>query len=121
MELEASVEDLREAQTSTSSEASSGSSALLNTLNMQVRRSHELASDLEEKRNRIDELTPELAGLRNRVKSLEKQVADKQREMEAMEERYKRYLEKAKTVSENTAAAVRVTGAAVMLDLLFRR
>ena len=122
MELEATVEDLREAQTSTASDASGGSSArLLNTLNEQVRRSQKLASDLDEKRNRVDELEPELAAQRKVVTSLEKQLADKQRDMAAMEDKYKGYLEKAKMVSDRTATAVKVTGAAVMLDLLFRR
>ena len=120
MALEAEAEDLRESQTS--AESSSGGAQVLRTLNDQIQKNKHLNSELQKRQTALDDLEPTLLGKDEQIRDLEVTVSEKDKEMKQMEERYKRYLEKAKSVSSSTSRSPKKeSGTATMLNLLFRR
>ena len=114
MELEAELEDVRESQAAGS--GSSSTTTVLNTLNEQLQKNKQLTAELSKRQVALDELEPRLQTKDETIRGLETALADKEKDMRLMEERYKRYLEKAKSVSKK-----KESGTAAMLNLLFRR
>ena len=115
MELEAELEDVRESQAAGG--GSSSTTTVLNTLNEQLQKNKQLTAELSKRQVALDELEPRLQTKDETIRGLETALADKEKDMRLMEERYKRYLEKAKSVSSKK----KESGTAAMLNLLFRR
>uniref|UniRef100_A0A4W5PWW4 Hook microtubule tethering protein 2 n=1 Tax=Hucho hucho TaxID=62062 RepID=A0A4W5PWW4_9TELE len=90
-ELRSQVEDLQKALQEQGSKAED-SSLLKKKLEEHLEKLHEAHSDLQKKREVIDDLEP------NKIDELQEILKKKDEDMKLMEERYKRYVEKARTV-----------------------
>ncbi|CAH1774314.1 unnamed protein product [Owenia fusiformis] len=94
LELEATVEDIQESQTSQSDD----SADLRKKLNEHIQKNRDLDTDLQRKKSHIEELEPRISSYNDKINTLQDALSKKEDEMKAMEERYKKYLEKAKSV-----------------------
>ena len=97
MTLEAQLEDMHEATRRGSS--SEDNSELLKKMNEQIQKCQSLDSDNQKKNIYIDDLEFRVASGTDNINRLQEQLNKKDDDMRAMEERYRRYLEKAKSVS----------------------
>uniref|UniRef100_A0A673WCP6 Hook microtubule tethering protein 2 n=1 Tax=Salmo trutta TaxID=8032 RepID=A0A673WCP6_SALTR len=97
-ELRSQVEDLQKALQEQGSKAEDVSSSLLKKkLEEHLEKLHEAHSDLQKKREVIDDLEPK-ADVAKKIDELQEILKKKDEDMKLMEERYKRYVEKARTV-----------------------
>uniref|UniRef100_A0A9J8DLA2 Calponin-homology (CH) domain-containing protein n=1 Tax=Cyprinus carpio carpio TaxID=630221 RepID=A0A9J8DLA2_CYPCA len=88
------LEDLQ-----TQLEDSQRSQNTLETQNRSVEKLHEAHSDLQRKREVIDDLEPHVdSNMAKKIDELQEILKKKDEDMRRMEERYKRYVEKARTV-----------------------
>uniref|UniRef100_A0A4W5PX22 Hook microtubule tethering protein 2 n=1 Tax=Hucho hucho TaxID=62062 RepID=A0A4W5PX22_9TELE len=95
-ELRSQVEDLQKALQEQGSKAED-SSLLKKKLEEHLEKLHEAHSDLQKKREVIDDLEPN-ADVAKKIDELQEILKKKDEDMKLMEERYKRYVEKARTV-----------------------
>ncbi|XP_038840325.1 protein Hook homolog 2-like isoform X5 [Salvelinus namaycush] len=97
-ELRSQVEDLQKALQEQGSKAED-SSMLKKKLEEHLEKLHEAHSDLQKKREVIDDLEPKADGnMAKKIDELQEILKKKDEDMKLMEERYKRYVEKARTV-----------------------
>uniref|UniRef100_A0A4W5PRB0 Hook microtubule tethering protein 2 n=1 Tax=Hucho hucho TaxID=62062 RepID=A0A4W5PRB0_9TELE len=97
-ELRSQVEDLQKALQEQGSKAED-SSLLKKKLEEHLEKLHEAHSDLQKKREVIDDLEPNADGnMAKKIDELQEILKKKDEDMKLMEERYKRYVEKARTV-----------------------
>uniref|UniRef100_A0A8C7R3Q5 Hook microtubule tethering protein 2 n=1 Tax=Oncorhynchus mykiss TaxID=8022 RepID=A0A8C7R3Q5_ONCMY len=97
-ELRSQVEDLQKALQEQGSKAED-SSLLKKKLEEHLEKLHEAHSDLQKKREVIDDLEPKADGnMAKKIDELQEILKKKDEDMKLMEERYKRYVEKARTV-----------------------
>uniref|UniRef100_A0A673ZB73 Hook microtubule tethering protein 2 n=1 Tax=Salmo trutta TaxID=8032 RepID=A0A673ZB73_SALTR len=99
-ELRSQVEHLQKALQEQGSKAEDVSSSLLKKkLEEHLEKLHEAHSDLQKKREVIDDLEPKADGnMGKKIDELQEILKKKDEDMKLMEERYKRYVEKARTV-----------------------
>uniref|UniRef100_A0A8C7G283 Hook microtubule tethering protein 2 n=1 Tax=Oncorhynchus kisutch TaxID=8019 RepID=A0A8C7G283_ONCKI len=97
-ELRFQVEDLQKALQQQGSKAED-SSLLKKKLEEHLEKLHEAHSDLQKKREVIDDLEPKADGnMAKKIDELQEILKKKDEDMKLMEQRYKRYVEKARTV-----------------------
>uniref|UniRef100_A0A8C8F4B9 Calponin-homology (CH) domain-containing protein n=1 Tax=Oncorhynchus tshawytscha TaxID=74940 RepID=A0A8C8F4B9_ONCTS len=97
-ELRSQVEDLQKALQEQGSKAED-SSLLKKKLEEHLEKLHEAHSDLQKKREVIDDLEPKADGnMAKKIDELQEILKKKDEDMKLMEQRYKRYVEKARTV-----------------------
>ncbi|GAA6072073.1 protein Hook homolog 2 isoform X2 [Tachysurus ichikawai] len=97
-ELLSQVEDLQKALQEQDSK-SEDSSLLKKKLEEHLEKLHEAHSDLQKKREVIDDLEPGVdSNMAKKIDELQTILRKKDEDMRQMEERYKRYMEKARTV-----------------------
>uniref|UniRef100_A0A673ZC18 Hook microtubule tethering protein 2 n=1 Tax=Salmo trutta TaxID=8032 RepID=A0A673ZC18_SALTR len=97
-ELRSQVEHLQKALQEQGSKAED-SSLLKKKLEEHLEKLHEAHSDLQKKREVIDDLEPKADGnMGKKIDELQEILKKKDEDMKLMEERYKRYVEKARTV-----------------------
>ncbi|XP_043090959.1 protein Hook homolog 2 isoform X2 [Puntigrus tetrazona] len=97
-ELSAQVEELQRALQDQDSKTED-SSLLKKKLEEHLEKLHEAHSDLQRKREVIDDLEPHVdSNMAKKVDELQEILKKKDEDMRRMEERYKRYVEKARTV-----------------------
>ncbi|KAB5517668.1 hypothetical protein PHYPO_G00169900 [Pangasianodon hypophthalmus] len=97
-ELRSQVEDLQKALQEQDSK-SEDSSLLKKKLEEHLEKLHEAHSDLQKKREVIDDLEPGVdSNMAKKIDELQTILRKKDEDMRQMEERYKRYMEKARTV-----------------------
>ncbi|XP_029583936.1 protein Hook homolog 2-like isoform X1 [Salmo trutta] len=99
-ELRSQVEHLQKALQEQGSKAEDAISSLLKKkLEEHLEKLHEAHSDLQKKREVIDDLEPKADGnMGKKIDELQEILKKKDEDMKLMEERYKRYVEKARTV-----------------------
>ncbi|KAG7491559.1 hypothetical protein MATL_G00005150 [Megalops atlanticus] len=99
-ELRAQVEELQKALQEQGSKAEDVSSSLLKKkLEEHLEKLHEAHSDLQKKKEFIDDLEPRVdSNMAKKIDELQEILRKKDEDMKQMEERYKRYVEKARTV-----------------------
>ncbi|XP_069127500.1 protein Hook homolog 3-like isoform X2 [Argopecten irradians] len=95
MTLEAQVEDIQESQTTTSNEEML---ELRKKIDEYVKRNHDSENVLLKKQETISDLEARLSSNVEEVKSLQDQLKKKDADIILMEDKYKKYLEKAKSV-----------------------
>ncbi|CAB1341990.1 unnamed protein product [Coregonus sp. 'balchen'] len=96
-ELRSQVEDLQKALQEQGSKAED-SSLLKKKLEEHLEKLHEAHSDLQKKREVIDDLEPKADGnMAKKIDELQEILKKKDEDMKLMEDRYKRYVEKART------------------------
>ncbi|XP_047428876.1 protein Hook homolog 2 isoform X2 [Mugil cephalus] len=97
-ELRRQVEELQKTLQEQDSK-NEDSSLLKKKLEEHLEKLHEAHSDLQKKREVIDDLEPRVDGnMAKKIDELQEILKKKDEDMKQMEERYKRYMEKAKTV-----------------------
>ncbi|KAM4531864.1 protein Hook homolog 2 isoform 2-T2 [Odontesthes bonariensis] len=97
-ELRSQVEELQKALQEQGSK-NEDSSLLKKKLEEHLEKLHEAHSDLQKKREVIDDLEPKVDGnMAKKIDELQEILRKKDEDMKQMEERYKRYVEKARTV-----------------------
>uniref|UniRef100_A0A8C1ZDQ7 Hook microtubule tethering protein 2 n=1 Tax=Cyprinus carpio TaxID=7962 RepID=A0A8C1ZDQ7_CYPCA len=97
-ELSAQVEELQRALQEQDSKTED-SSLLKKKLEEHLEKLHEAHSDLQRKREVIDDLEPHVdSNMAKKIDELQEILKKKDEDMRRMEERYKRYVEKARTV-----------------------
>ncbi|XP_036421935.1 protein Hook homolog 2-like isoform X2 [Colossoma macropomum] len=97
-QLRSQVEDLQKALQEQDSKAED-SSLLQKKLEEHLEKLHEAHSDLQKKREVIDDLEPGAdSNMAKKIDELQEILKKKDEDMKQMEERYKRYVEKARTV-----------------------
>nr|XP_020511311.2 protein Hook homolog 2 isoform X3 [Labrus bergylta] len=97
-ELRSQVEELQKALQQQDSKTED-SSLLKKKLEEHLEKLHEAHSDLQKKREVIDDLEPKADGnMAKKIDELQESLRKKDEDMKQMEERYKRYVEKARTV-----------------------
>ncbi|KAG7504673.1 hypothetical protein JOB18_014004 [Solea senegalensis] len=97
-ELRAQIEELQKALQEQDSK-NEDSSLLKKKLEEHLEKLHEAHSDLQKKREVIDDLEPKVDGnMAKKIDELQESLRKKDEDMKQMEERYKRYVEKARTV-----------------------
>uniref|UniRef100_A0A672QHA9 Hook C-terminal domain-containing protein n=1 Tax=Sinocyclocheilus grahami TaxID=75366 RepID=A0A672QHA9_SINGR len=97
-ELSAQVEELQRALQEQDSKTE-GSSLLKKKLEEHLEKLHEAHSDLQRKREVIDDLEPHVdSNMAKKIDELQEILKKKDEDMRRMEDRYKRYVEKARTV-----------------------
>ncbi|XP_035262510.1 protein Hook homolog 2-like isoform X2 [Anguilla anguilla] len=97
-DLRSQVEDLQRALQEQGSKAED-SSLLKKKLEEHLEKLHEAHSDLQKKKEYIDDLEPKADGnMAKKIDELQEILKKKDEDMKQMEERYKRYVEKARTV-----------------------
>ncbi|XP_058509844.1 protein Hook homolog 2-like isoform X2 [Solea solea] len=97
-ELRAQIEELQKAMQEQDSK-NEDSSLLKKKLEEHLEKLHEAHSDLQKKREVIDDLEPKVDGnMVKKIDELQESLRKKDEDMKQMEERYKRYVEKARTV-----------------------
>uniref|UniRef100_A0A8B9H7X7 Hook microtubule-tethering protein 2 n=1 Tax=Astyanax mexicanus TaxID=7994 RepID=A0A8B9H7X7_ASTMX len=97
-QLRSQVEDLQKALQEQDSKAED-SSLLQKKLEEHLEKLHEAHSDLQKKREVIDDLEPGVdSNMAKKIDELQTILRKKDEDMKQMEERYKRYVEKARTV-----------------------
>uniref|UniRef100_A0A672QGR9 Hook C-terminal domain-containing protein n=1 Tax=Sinocyclocheilus grahami TaxID=75366 RepID=A0A672QGR9_SINGR len=100
-ELSAQVEELQRAlqEQDSKTEGVSNSSLLKKKLEEHLEKLHEAHSDLQRKREVIDDLEPHVdSNMAKKIDELQEILKKKDEDMRRMEDRYKRYVEKARTV-----------------------
>ncbi|XP_037544397.1 protein Hook homolog 2 [Nematolebias whitei] len=99
-ELRSQVEELQKAlQEQGSKNEDAISSLLKKKLEEHLEKLHEAHSDLQKKKEVIDDLEPKVDGnMAKKIDELQEVLRKKDEDMKQMEERYKRYVEKARTV-----------------------
>uniref|UniRef100_A0A668AA04 Hook microtubule tethering protein 2 n=1 Tax=Myripristis murdjan TaxID=586833 RepID=A0A668AA04_9TELE len=98
-ELRSQVEELQRALQEQGSKTED-SSLLKKKLEEHLEKLHEAHSDLQKKREVIDDLEPKVdSNMAKKIDELQEILRKKDEDMKQMEERYKRYVEKARTVS----------------------
>lgn len=98
VELRAQIEELQRALQEQDSK-NEDSSLLKKKLEEHLEKLHEAHSDLQKKREVIDDLEPKVDGsMAKKIDELQEILRKKDEDMKHMEERYKRYMEKARTV-----------------------
>ncbi|XP_008290496.1 protein Hook homolog 2 isoform X2 [Stegastes partitus] len=97
-ELRSQVEELQKALQEQDSK-NEDSSLLKKKLEEHLEKLHEAHSDLQKKREVIDDLEPKVdSNMAKKIDELQEILRKKDEDMKQMEERYKRYVEKARTV-----------------------
>ncbi|XP_070778875.1 protein Hook homolog 2 isoform X1 [Enoplosus armatus] len=97
-ELRSQVEELQKALQEQDSKTED-SSLLKKKLEEHLEKLHEAHSDLQKKREVIDDLEPKVdSSMAKKIDELQESLRKKDEDMKQMEERYKRYVEKARTV-----------------------
>ncbi|XP_060945553.1 protein Hook homolog 2 [Limanda limanda] len=97
-ELRSQIEELQKAMQEQDSKTED-SSLLKKKLEEHLEKLHEAHSDLQKKREVIDDLEPKVDNsMAKKIDELQEILRRKDEDMKQMEERYKRYVEKAKTV-----------------------
>ncbi|XP_074511714.1 protein Hook homolog 2 [Sebastes fasciatus] len=97
-ELRSQIEELQKALHDQDSKTED-SSLLKKKLEEHLEKLHEAHSDLQKKREVIDDLEPKVDGnMVKKIDELQESLRKKDEDMKQMEERYKRYVEKARTV-----------------------
>ncbi|XP_051796866.1 protein Hook homolog 2 [Acanthochromis polyacanthus] len=97
-ELRSQVEELQKALQEQDSK-NEDSSLLKKKLEEHLEKLHEAHSDLQKKREVIDDLEPKVDGnMAKKIDELQEILRKKDEDMKQMEDRYKRYMEKARTV-----------------------
>ncbi|XP_061701320.1 protein Hook homolog 2-like [Syngnathoides biaculeatus] len=97
-ELRSQVEELQKALQEQDSKTED-SSLLKKKLEEHLEKLHEAHTDLQKKREVIDDLEPEVdSNMAKKIDELQEILRKKDEDMKQMEERYKRYVEKARTV-----------------------
>ena len=96
MQLEAQVEDIQENQTTTSNEEVVG---MRKKLKEQIQKNQEKDNMLTKQRETSDDIETKLSACELKIQDLFDQLTQKDEEKNVMEARYKKYLEKAKSVS----------------------
>ncbi|XP_067472424.1 protein Hook homolog 2 isoform X1 [Thunnus thynnus] len=97
-ELRSQVEELQRALQEQDSKTED-SSLLKKKLEEHLEKLHEAHSDLQKKREVIDDLEPKVdSNMAKKIDELQEILRKKDEDMKQMEERYKRYVEKARTV-----------------------
>uniref|UniRef100_A0A1A8AA50 Hook homolog 2 n=3 Tax=Nothobranchius TaxID=28779 RepID=A0A1A8AA50_NOTFU len=94
-DLRSQVEELQKALQQQGSK-NEDSSLLKKKLEEHLEKLHEAHSDLQKKREVIDDLEP--SSMAKKIDELQEVLRKKDEDMKQMEERYKRYMEKARTV-----------------------
>uniref|UniRef100_A0A7N8YE19 Hook microtubule tethering protein 2 n=1 Tax=Mastacembelus armatus TaxID=205130 RepID=A0A7N8YE19_9TELE len=99
-ELRSQVEELQKALQEQDSRTEDVSSSLLKKkLEEHLEKLHEAHSDLQRKREVIDDLEPKVdSNMAKKIDELQEILRKKDEDMKQMEDRYKRYMEKARTV-----------------------
>ncbi|XP_013889241.1 protein Hook homolog 2 isoform X1 [Austrofundulus limnaeus] len=99
-ELRSQVEELQKAlQEQGSRNEDAISSLLKKKLEEHLEKLHEAHSDLQKKKEVIDDLEPKVdSNMAKKIDELQETLRKKDEDMKQMEERYKRYVEKARTV-----------------------
>ncbi|XP_034448130.1 protein Hook homolog 2-like isoform X1 [Hippoglossus hippoglossus] len=99
-ELRSQIEELQKALQEQDSKTEDAISSLLKKkLEEHLEKLHEAHSDLQKKREVIDDLEPKVDNsMAKKIDELQEILRKKDQDMKQMEERYKRYVEKAKTV-----------------------
>nr|XP_040046723.1 LOW QUALITY PROTEIN: protein Hook homolog 2-like [Gasterosteus aculeatus aculeatus] len=99
-ELRCQIEELQKALHEQDSKAEDAISSLLKKkLEEHLEKLHEAHSDLQKKREVIDDLEPKVDGsMPKKIDELPESFGEKDEDMKQIEERYKRYVEKARTV-----------------------
>ncbi|XP_029293443.1 protein Hook homolog 2 isoform X2 [Cottoperca gobio] len=97
-ELRSQIEELQKALHDQDSKTED-SSLLKKKLEEHLEKLHEAHSDLQKKREVIDDLEPKVdCSMAKKIDELQESLKKKDEDMKQMEERYKRYVEKARTV-----------------------
>ncbi|XP_043835602.1 protein Hook homolog 2 isoform X5 [Dromiciops gliroides] len=110
-ELRAQVEELQKALQEQGGKAEDAISSLLKRkLEEHLEKLHEAHSELQRKREYIDELQPPADSSTRRIEELQRSLQKKEADMRAMEERYRRYMEKARTVIQTLEPKQRPPG-----------
>ncbi|XP_032990994.1 protein Hook homolog 2 isoform X2 [Rhinolophus ferrumequinum] len=98
-ELRAQVEDLQKALQELGGKTEDSISTLLKRkLEEHLQKLHEADLELQRKREYIEELEPPADGNTRRIEELQDSLQKKEADLRAMEERYRRYVDKARTV-----------------------
>uniref|UniRef100_A0A3B4YUV7 Hook microtubule tethering protein 2 n=1 Tax=Seriola lalandi dorsalis TaxID=1841481 RepID=A0A3B4YUV7_SERLL len=98
-ELRSQIEELQRALQEQDSKTED-SSLLKKKLEEHLEKLHEAHTDLQKKREVIDDLEPKVdSNMAKKIDELQEILRKKDEDMKQMEERYKRYVEKARTVS----------------------
>ncbi|XP_016017658.1 protein Hook homolog 2 isoform X2 [Rousettus aegyptiacus] len=98
-ELRAQVEDLQKALQEQGGKTEDSISTLLKRkLEEHLQKLHEADLELQRKREYIEELEPPADGSTRRIEELQDSLQKKDADLRAMEERYRRYVDKARTV-----------------------
>nr|XP_033935475.1 protein Hook homolog 2-like [Pseudochaenichthys georgianus] len=99
-ELRSQIEELQKALHDQDGKTEDAISSLLKKkLEEHLEKLHEAHSDLQKKREVIDDLEPKVDGkMLKKIDELQESLKKKDADMKQMEERYKRYVEKARTV-----------------------
>uniref|UniRef100_A0A672QGX6 Hook C-terminal domain-containing protein n=1 Tax=Sinocyclocheilus grahami TaxID=75366 RepID=A0A672QGX6_SINGR len=120
-ELSAQVEELQRALQEQDSKTE-GSSLLKKKLEEHLEKLHEAHSDLQRKREVIDDLEPHVdSNMAKKIDELQEILKKKDEDMRRMEDRYKRYVEKARTVSIDYTHTHTQTAVYVVLMMMISR
>uniref|UniRef100_A0A8C0EDM1 Hook microtubule tethering protein 3 n=1 Tax=Bubo bubo TaxID=30461 RepID=A0A8C0EDM1_BUBBB len=99
LEVQSQVEELQKSLQDQGSKAEDVSSILLKKkLEEHLEKLHEANNELQKKRAIIEDLEPRCNNSSLKIEELQEALRKKEEEMKQMEERYKKYLEKAKSV-----------------------
>ena len=96
--VEAQLEDLQEAARHRGN--TEDNSEILKKMNEQIQKNKSLDDELQKKRSHIDEIEARLTTAIDRINTQQDELNRKDEDMVAMENRYRKYLEKAKNVSQ---------------------
>ncbi|XP_045847653.1 protein Hook homolog 2 isoform X9 [Meles meles] len=114
LELRAQVEDLQKALQEQGGKTEDSISALLKRkLEEHLQKLHEADLELQRKREYIEELEPPAdSGTARRIEELQHSLQKKDADLRAMEERYRRYVDRARTVIQTLEPKQRPLGGA---------
>ncbi|XP_045709403.1 protein Hook homolog 2 isoform X4 [Phyllostomus hastatus] len=98
LELRAQVEDLQKALQEQGGKTEEDSVLLKRKLQEHLQKLHEADLELQRKREYIEELEPPADSNTRRIEELQDSLQKKDEDLRAMEERYRRYVDKARTV-----------------------
>nr|XP_044995288.1 protein Hook homolog 2 isoform X2 [Jaculus jaculus] len=112
-ELQAQVGELKKAVQEQGGKAEDAIPALLKRkLEEHLQKLHEADLELQRKREYIEELEPPTASSTRRIEELQDSLQKKDADLRAMEERYRRYVDKARTVIQTLEPKQRPPGGA---------
>ncbi|XP_036705277.1 protein Hook homolog 2 isoform X3 [Balaenoptera musculus] len=113
-ELRAQVEDLQKALQEQGGKTEDSISTLLKRkLEEHLQKLHEADLELQRKREYIEELEPPADSSTRRIEELQHNLQKKDADLRAMEERYRRYVDKARTVIQTLEPKQRPPGGAL--------